>query len=110
MNYSIFSSNVAPFKENAVLAINRRAASVVARKFNVTTKLEGFTRKFYVNNEFIGSVNCYPSNNGKFFATSKTGYINGEGHAHLFHTFEGALRFALNAVKVTYKDIESIVA
>lgn len=85
----------APYKYNEatevkVLNINRRFASDFARVHGLKTKLDGFTRKFYIGDTFVGMVNPYPSNNGKFYAVNKN---HEDG---LFFTFEEAIKFATN--------------
>lgn len=95
-------------KEVTISIINRKAAFKVANAVGAKVYKKDSVITFKDKDEAIGSVHTYPSNNGKFYATSKTGYINGEGHAHLFSTFEGALRFALNHYEVTYEKIKNV--
>lgn len=76
-----------------VINTNRRAARAKAQGHGYTEKLDGFRRKFYLDGVFVGSVNVYPSNNGKFYAVSKYKYHLGE-HMGLFKTFHEALEFA----------------
>lgn len=106
--YTIETTHTAPYAENLVNAINRRAASKIAHKANVKVKIKDFTRYFIVNDEIVGSVNTYPSNNGKFYATSKVGKVYGE-HDYLFKSFASAITFALTACGITYEDVISAI-